>query len=64
MTFPELVRTASEQELVASDWAAWRTWQEMRNITSHTCDETKAAQVAEKIPSFLDEARAMLRRLP
>ena len=31
MSFPELIRTASEQGLTASDWTAWRTWREMRN---------------------------------
>ena len=63
MTFPELIRTAHEQGLVASDWSAWRTWREMRNITSHTYDEAKALQVAQAIPAFLDEARALLKRL-
>ena len=63
MTFPELIRTAHEQGLVASEWSAWRTWREMRNITSHTYDEAKALQVAQAIPAFLDEARALLKRL-
>ena len=63
MTFPEMIRTASEQGIVASDWSAWRTWREMRNITSHTYDEAKALQVADAIPAFLDEARALLKRL-
>ncbi|MBL0924997.1 MAG: nucleotidyltransferase substrate binding protein [Sphingomonadaceae bacterium] len=63
MTFPELIRTASEQGLVASDWSEWRTWREMRNITSHTYYEAKALQVTEGIPSFLTEAADLLRRL-
>lgn len=63
MTFPDLIRTASEQGLVASDWSAWRTWREMRNITSRTYDEAKAIQVAEAIPAFLVEVRALLPRL-
>ena len=63
MTFPEMIRTANEQGLVASNWSAWRTWREMRNITSHTYDEAKALQVADAIPVFLDEARALLKRL-
>ena len=63
MTFPEMIRTANEQGLVSSDWSAWRTWREMRNITSHTYDEAKALQVADAIPAFLDEARALIKRL-
>jgi uncharacterized protein with HEPN domain len=63
MTFPTLIRTGFEQGLVASDWTAWRTWREMRNITSHTYDEAKAIQVAAAIPGFLAEARALLARL-
>lgn len=63
MTFPTLIRTASEQGLLRSDWAEWRTFREMRNITSHTYDETKARQVAAAIPGFLEEARGLLERL-
>ena len=63
MTFPELVRTASEQGLLASGWPQWRTWREMRNIASHTYDEAKALQVAEAIPGFLGEAQDLLARL-
>lgn len=63
MSFPTLIRTAHEQGLLAGDWTAWRTWREMRNITSHTYDEAKALQVAEGIPAFLDEARTLLGRL-
>lgn len=63
MTFPALIRTASEQGLVASDWAAWRTWREMRNITSHTYDEAKAVEVVAAVPGFLAEAKDLLGRL-
>lgn len=61
--FPDLIRTASEQGLVQGGWPDWRTYREMRNITSHTYDEAKALQVTEAIPSFLIEARALLERL-
>lgn len=63
MTFPDLIRTASEQGLLASSWAEWRTWREMRNITSHTYNEVKALQVTNEIPAFLAEARALVERL-
>lgn len=63
MTFPTLIRTAVEQGLTGADWPHWRTWREMRNITSHTYDETKALQVAAEIPSFLSEAEGLVARL-
>ena len=63
MSFPTLIRTGSEQGLLQGDWTVWRAYREMRNITSHTYDETKAQQVASAIPGFLDEARELLRRL-
>ncbi len=63
MSFPTLVRTASEQGLVESEWPAWRTFREMRNITSHTYDEAKALTVVAAIPGFLAEAQALLERL-
>ena len=63
MSFPTLIRTASEQGLVDGDWPVWRTFREMRNITSHTYDEAKALQVAGAIPDFLTETRNLLERL-
>lgn len=63
MSFPTLIRTGVEQGLIAGDWATWRDFREMRNITSHTYDEAKALQVAAAIPSFLAEARALIERL-
>jgi nucleotidyltransferase substrate binding protein (TIGR01987 family) len=63
MSFPTLIRTASEQGLVENDWTAWRTWREMRNITSHTYDEAKALAVVTGIPAFLAEAKGVLARL-
>jgi uncharacterized protein with HEPN domain len=63
MSFPTLIRTGIEQGLVAGDWPSWRGFRDMRNITSHTYDETKARQVAEAIPGFLIEAKILLERL-
>lgn len=64
MTFPALIRTASEQGLLLGDWTDWQAFREMRNITSHSYDEAKALQVAAAIPAFLIEARALVERLP
>jgi nucleotidyltransferase substrate binding protein (TIGR01987 family) len=59
MSFPELIRTASEQGFLAGDWSTWRIYREMRNITSHSYDEAKALQVASAIPGFLTEVREL-----
>jgi nucleotidyltransferase substrate binding protein (TIGR01987 family) len=63
MTFPALIRTASEQGLLQGTWADWQTYREMRNITSHSYDEAKAIQIAAAIPQFLLEAQALVERL-
>ncbi len=63
LTFPALIRTGVEQGVVAGEWADWRTFREMRNITSHTYDEAKAVQVVSAIPAFLAEAEALHARL-
>jgi nucleotidyltransferase substrate binding protein (TIGR01987 family) len=63
MSFPELIRSAREQALIASGWPEWREWRAMRIMTSHTYNETKALQVAKEIPAFLVEARSLVERL-
>jgi nucleotidyltransferase substrate binding protein (TIGR01987 family) len=63
MTFPALIRTASEQGLLKGNWTDWQMFREMRNITSHSYDEAKALQVAAAIPAFLAESEALLDHL-
>jgi len=63
MTFPELIRTANEQDLLLGSWRDWHGYRDMRNITSHTYDDAKALKVVDAIPAFLEEARALLMRL-
>jgi nucleotidyltransferase substrate binding protein (TIGR01987 family) len=63
MSFPAMIRTASEQNLLREAWPEWRRYREMRNITSHTYDEAKARDVTAAIPEFLAEAQALLKRL-
>ena len=62
LSFADLIRNASEQGLIGSDWTAWRTWREMRSATSHTYDESKALQVVDGIPGFLIEAQDLAER--
>lgn len=63
MTFPTLMRTAFEQGLVDVEWPKWLDYREKRNITSHTYDEEKAKGVVDRIPGFIEDARALLARL-
>lgn len=60
MSFPNLIRTASERGLLANDWTVWKIYREKRNITSHTYDEKKAQEIMAIIPDFLQEAQALL----
>jgi nucleotidyltransferase substrate binding protein (TIGR01987 family) len=57
MSFPELIRTGSEQGLLLSDWSRWRTFREMRARTSDTYHEETAREVVALIPEFVAEAR-------
>ncbi len=57
MSFPELIRTASERGLLLQGWDVWKQYRDARNITSHTYNEQKALQVCSIIPLFLKEAK-------
>ncbi len=63
MSFLTLMRTASEKGLIKSDVNQWRLYREYRSTTSHTYMSEKAELVFEKLPQFLDEARALLAKL-
>ena len=57
LTFPALVRSASELGILCSGWDQWYVVRNARNLTSDTDDEVKAKFVLEKTPVFLEEAR-------
>jgi len=63
LTFPTLIRSASELGILRSGWDRWYIFRNARNLTSHTYDEAKAKSVLDKIPDFLDEARFLYREL-
>ena len=63
MSFPTLIRTASERGLVENGWDSWKVYRDARNITSHTYNEDKAVQVCLVIPDFLRDAKYLLLRL-
>jgi nucleotidyltransferase substrate binding protein (TIGR01987 family) len=59
MTFPTLIRTASEIGLLRSGWDVWFGFREARNLTSHVYNEEVAQQVVELVPAFAEEAEAL-----
>lgn len=59
MSFRDLVRTGAERGLL-HDVGAWMIFRDKRNITSHTYNATKAAEVAAVIPSFALQAGDLL----
>ncbi|MGA2252270.1 nucleotidyltransferase substrate binding protein [Terracidiphilus sp.] len=63
MSFPTLIRTASEYGLLRSGWDTWFKFREARNLTSHTYNEETARQVLERIPEFMEEAEFLYMEL-
>lgn len=57
MTFPALIRTASQLGLLQSGWDVWQTFREARNLTSHVYNEDIARKVIKEIPKFAAEAK-------
>ncbi len=62
LSFNDLLRAAADGGLIA-DPAAWRTWREMCNATSHAYDQAKAQAVAELASAFALDAVALLKTL-
>lgn len=63
MSFPALIRTASERGLLLHGWDRWSAFRTARNKTSHTYSETVALEVLEVLPAFLVEAQHLLGRM-
>jgi nucleotidyltransferase substrate binding protein (TIGR01987 family) len=60
--FRDLLRTASEKGLIVNV-EAWFSYRQMRNITAHTYDHSKAQQVYLGTLAFIDDAKDLLARL-
>lgn len=58
LSFNDLLRKGADAGLLP-DATGWRRWREMRNATSHTYDETRAAEVANAAREFLPQARQL-----
>lgn len=63
MSFNEMIRTASQLNLIKSNLEKWTIYREMRNMTSHTYDEEIALQVVSIIPDFSDEIAYLITKL-
>jgi nucleotidyltransferase substrate binding protein (TIGR01987 family) len=63
ITFPSLIRTASENGLLRSGWDVWYEFRKARNLTSHVYNEDTARLVVEQIPAFAEEADSLYREL-
>ena len=63
MSFNEMIRTASQLNLLFSDLAKWTCYREMRNMISHTYDEKAALEVVSVVPDFYKEAVFLLQKL-
>lgn len=62
MSWRALMRAGAEQGLI-QDVDAWMIYRDKRSITSQTCDEAKAIEVAAVIPDFARDAQDLFRRL-
>jgi nucleotidyltransferase substrate binding protein (TIGR01987 family) len=60
MSFPDLIRTASERDLLLHGWDIWTKYRTARGTTSHAYDAKKAAEVFSIIPAFLEDVRYLL----
>jgi nucleotidyltransferase substrate binding protein (TIGR01987 family) len=63
MVFANIIRTANEKGLLLNDLEKWEEYRKIRNMTSHTYDETKANLVVALAPEFLQEAVFLLEQL-
>jgi len=63
MAFPDMIRTASEQNLLQNGWDKWKDYRKARSTTSHTYNETKANEVMEIVPLFLQESQFLYEQL-
>jgi nucleotidyltransferase substrate binding protein (TIGR01987 family) len=62
LSYRDLLRTSAEKGFI-DDPQAWFRYREMRNITSHSYDESKAEMIALVLPEFADRALYLLHEL-
>lgn len=63
MSFNELIRRGYELGLLKAELPEWKEFRKDRGTTSHTYDETKAQDIFETIPGFIEEATVLLAQM-
>jgi nucleotidyltransferase substrate binding protein (TIGR01987 family) len=63
MAFSDIIRTANEKNLLLNDLERWGEYRRMRNITSHTYDESRADEIVSIVPGFIAEIDYFLNKL-
>ena len=63
MSFSNVIRTAYSLSLVRSELPRWRQFRRNRGTTCHAYSETKAQEVYEAVPAFLEEIHFLLTQL-
>jgi len=63
MTYPAMIRTASELGLLHNGWDVWKEYREARNLTSLTYEESKAMQVVGRVPGFYADAEYLFAKM-
>jgi nucleotidyltransferase substrate binding protein (TIGR01987 family) len=63
LTFPTMIRTASQDGVLLHGYDVWKDYREARNRTSHAYNEDQAIKVMETVPGFLEEVQFLHQRL-
>jgi nucleotidyltransferase substrate binding protein (TIGR01987 family) len=63
LTFPTLIRTASQDGVPRGGFDVWSGFRDARSRTSHAYNEDQAVMVVGIVPGFLEEVRFLYRRL-
>ena len=63
ITYPTLIRTASQDGVLREGYDLWHRFRDARNRSSHTYNEEQAVAVLQVVPEFLAEVRFLYARL-
>jgi len=63
LTYPTLIRTASQDGVLLNGYDVWIKFREVRSRTGHMHDDDEGAALIEVIPVFLDEVQFLHNRL-
>ena len=63
LAFGDLIRLGHEKGLLRSSYDIWTLFRKARGTTNHTYDQTKAQEVFQAIPQFVEGAQYLLGQL-